>query len=531
MSPIMIDPSAPPPPVPVEVTSADGVLTVSRFVESSKDFTGSICKRRSRVISDDDTVPSGVYLFADFSSLAGGTPGRAETILARNDFPAPGQEYGITPFPAAVGLLRVENTIVHSGLNSIAVKAPATGNPYQTATLSSPATYGYVNGDSITLAVWIYISSASTPRTQLAFLGGTGVTSATIVSTGITQRDQWVRVSVTTSVILDTGTLIIRAYGPNGTTVENYFDDWTLNKGTTPVENFSGDTVSIDPANIAYRWVGAAGASSSQKYIPAITSVPPSQDLWPNAVQFVRLATSDGKIPDQPVRSGDWATAVGGKARAYDMEAPVNVVSQWYAIPIMKDGSMGTPSLPVSTTVAFPAGTLDCCIKPTGKPALTTMVQIVQPLPTFTRPARNNLSNVQGSSYAAGSWDVRLGMIGTFTFWTPDWVERDRIMDALSNGPVFVQINPSYLVADFYALPGDLSEAPMEADFNDPGRTWTVDFTVIARPATVDAPLVIPGRSYADLKDVVGDRSTYFERKGIFPLYADAGRPVGASHP
>lgn len=213
----------------------------------------------------------------------------------------------------------------------------------------------------------------------------------------------------------------------------------------------------------------------------------------------VRFCRADGTT----VRSGDAAWAPGGYAVAYDHEIPLGVAAQWYAVPVDAAGIAGAPSLHAAVTVPEieDGGMTDTWVKSTVDAGLSMRLWQTT-APVVTRAGRVTLSPIAGAAFPAATWDLHAASGSQFTFGT-DTLEQVDAMEALTDaGPVLIQMQRSTGRRDRYYLLGDIEEAFGIDDLGtDPRRIWTVPAQEVARPATLDAPLIIPGSTYAALPD------------------------------
>lgn len=219
------------------------------------------------------------------------------------------------------------------------------------------------------------------------------------------------------------------------------------------------------------------------------------EQLSPHNIRFQR---GDG----QWVRSGDPARSPGASAIAYDHEAPLGQQTSWTAVPIFADGTEGAPSGPVTlTTPDVPRVRRNVWVKAINDPGLSMPLLAVMPLPTFARAGRLSLSDIPDSQYPAGPYDVPSARKTEMTVLTETAADHEAVEALFTSGPVLVQQRGDFGQRDRYYLPGDLTEAPV-ARMDSGARQWTVALSEIARPATIDAPLYIPGHSFDDLATV-----------------------------
>lgn len=196
-----------------------------------------------------------------------------------------------------------------------------------------------------------------------------------------------------------------------------------------------------------------------------------------------------------PVRSGDLAWAPGGIAVAYDHEAPLGVASSWTAVPHFADGTTAAMSQPAVLTIPNPSGAQTAWLKSVIDPALSRTVWVETP-PTMALAASTSISPALGSPFPVGSWDVRAAYTTSFALVTQTASERIALEALLDSGPLLYQCASTVDLPDFYLLPGDVSWEWV-AGASDATRRWTVPATEIDRPSTLDAPLRIPGLSWA----------------------------------
>ncbi|MFF9624289.1 hypothetical protein [Streptomyces griseosporeus] len=224
----------------------------------------------------------------------------------------------------------------------------------------------------------------------------------------------------------------------------------------------------------------------------------------PQKVRFVRVG-SDGV--EVPVRGGDLAWAPGGVAFGYDHEAELGVSSSWYAYPITAAGAVGARSQGAGMAMPEPEAPRDVWLKAVTTPSLSLRVIVIS-WPQLSYDERQQRFDVLGSSAPVMSVDEWSLASGQMTLLTETLEERTALLDLLTSGSVLLsQTLQAYGRPDAYWVPGKVSEE-MVGTAGDPGRQWTVDMTQVDRPPTVDTPLRVPGRSYAD-------------SAALWPTYAD----------
>ena len=213
----------------------------------------------------------------------------------------------------------------------------------------------------------------------------------------------------------------------------------------------------------------------------------------------VRFERADGSL----VRSGDSAWAPGGVAVAYDGEAPLGETVSWVAYPILADGTVGSAS--DAAALAVPdAASSTVWLKPVSAPGLSAVFKIALAEDSGTS-ARAGLSPVAGSSSPTGSWDVPVSEAYALTLRTDTEAEAEALRAIFAAGPVVLVQSPacSGIPRSMFVT---VQGAPAPARMVDTGfgwalRAWNVTVQTVARPATVDAPLVIPGSSWGTLTD------------------------------
>lgn len=218
------------------------------------------------------------------------------------------------------------------------------------------------------------------------------------------------------------------------------------------------------------------------------------------------------------VRSGDPAWAPGGEAVAYDHEAKLGGSSSWTAVPIFLDGTVGAASAAASLTVPSMDDDVDCWVKPINDPGLSVAHPLRGEIVEVAWTARASSYAVPGSSLPVGTYDRRTPAPLVIDLRTDTHAEKDALNDALDVGPVLIQMRETYGIADFYAIPGDSRERYF-VGMHDPRRNMGVTFTPIDRPPTVDSPLFIPGRSWAEQLAVA---PTWADRLSAWPTWGNA---------
>jgi hypothetical protein len=370
---------------------------------------------------------------------------------------------------------------------SSSVRTPLYPTVNRSATsITTPATMGLAVGDSITASGWVYIPSTVTNLPGTIFrLGGSGMNA--VNASVPAERDQWVKVSVTATVATTSGTVqtIIYTGARNGDAL--WFDDFSLMPGTSTID-FNGDSA-VD-GDYHYRWTGTAGSSSSEQYLPgsAISGV--------SEVRFYRQDNT-------PVRSGSPSPAVGNQALAYDNEAPLGVDS-WFAVAYDSDGEIVVTTDYVTLTVPAQVNTSDVWLKSVSDPTLDVLAKAVNEVPAMTYSARQSFSDVIGSPFPVGSFDVWSAGDTEWTFLVNSTEERQKLIKCLQSGVILVQPHPTEDFEPMYVLAGDITRTYVGSNVQK-AQTVEVSFTQVERPSAENAALAIPGRSWQTVKEQYAD--------------------------
>jgi hypothetical protein len=189
--------------------------------------------------------------------------------------------------------------------------------------------------------------------------------------------------------------------------------------------------------------------------------------------------------PAQPVRgwTGDVTSQSisGDVAVVTDYESPLGIPVQW-RVAIQNPAGAGLLSY-TSDPIALDADPTDVWLKDPGNPARSVRVTVGTPMPTWTRAARQGVSQVRGRVLPVVISDVRGGATGDLTVVTETDDDVDDLWWVLeSGGPLLLQWPPGWGQRDMYVSVGDVAEAPIVdyAEFHD--RTWTLPLTEVDRP-------------------------------------------------
>jgi hypothetical protein len=157
-------------------------------------------------------------------------------------------------------------------------------------------------------------------------------------------------------------------------------------------------------------------------------------------------------------------------------------------------------------------------VKPINNPGLAVAFPVHTNQIQMGWSGRVQAYAVPGASYPIGTYDRRTPKEVSITIRTNTKVEKDELNDALDLGPVLIQLRTSYGIDDFYAIPTDSTEQYFLGMFSQV-RDIPVSFVPCDRPPTVDSPLFIPGRSWAEQLVVA---PTWADRLSTWPTWGNA---------
>jgi hypothetical protein len=243
---------------------------------------------------------------------------------------------------------------------------------------------------------------------------------------------------------------------------------------------------------------------SSDGYLVAILDAPYAGVLLvmdrPSYADPITHWTVERVNPDGSrhlVRSGDPVWAPGGMGLCYDHEAPLGVAVLYSATPLDADGiAVASPST-VAVTIPVPAFPRDVWIKSTDRPSASLRVH-VEDWPELATESRNQLVVIPGDRYPAATLDVYDASTSTMTLFTETTSEAVALRDLLESPDVLlVSARPEHNRTDEFVVTGALTEAIIGP--GDPARRWTVPLQPVARPATRDQVMRMPGWSCDEL--------------------------------
>lgn len=242
----------------------------------------------------------------------------------------------------------------------------------------------------------------------------------------------------------------------------------------------------------------------------------------PHKVRFIRTDTTHDTV--ELVRSGHDAYAPGGVAYAFDGEAAADTVVTYTATPIDRDGTQGATSAGVGiATPDIPEGK-DSLIKSVDDPTLSMALTRYLDLQATGTRARLQLSDVPGSRYQAGTYDLRIQSERTYTFKTATIQEYNDLEALLDSGPLLVQQRAKFGESDLFCLAGDSSWTYAYGTYSE-ARRVTVPFHPIQRPPTEGAPMAGAGRSYDWLAGQVTEYEQIWVIFGTYTGIPESGGP------
>lgn len=243
-------------------------------------------------------------------------------------------------------------------------------------------------------------------------------------------------------------------------------------------------------------------------------------DVVPAKLRFFR---GDGTR----VRSGDpsdglnalcgWAP--GGIGYAYDHEATPGQVNSYYAVPLDAYGvAVGEACDTAAVNLPWTVDNSQVWVKSPAQPNLSA------PLDTATfeedgRPSRNAGTDTLGATLGLATFAPMGGLSGTLTVKTDTREQYDAMLALLDSGPLLIQAHPVLGgIPDMYAyFDGNAASLRRVATGYGWGmREWPVHLVQCRRPATLDAPLVVPGDSYAEEGDTF---ASYQQEADQVPSY------------
>lgn len=235
----------------------------------------------------------------------------------------------------------------------------------------------------------------------------------------------------------------------------------------------------------------------------------------PKWILFYRV-DADGTISN--VRSGDLARSPGGRAVAYDHEAPLGVSSTWYIMAYNADGTTSGPYGGVGMTVpAAGTGIHDpsTWIKSLDDPNLSMRFPIVA-WGDFNLDVFAETAHVTGRRLPVGAFDSIGGLSGQPTFAAYGLQEFNDLKNLIDSAQLLVQVAPVFNRPQFYAL---CTGAKMTTLLHpkDGFYGYQLELVEIDRPDTLNQGLRVPGKTYAD-------------RLATYPLYSNVPvRTYGAA--
>lgn len=346
---------------------------------------------------------------------------------------------------------------------------------------------GLTSGQQYTASAMVY-TPAGGARLVIA-VAGIGLGSASSTTIGI-----WSRVSITWTATASSH--LLQFWVPSGGTTsgQQAFLDAVL------VEQSPLAAAYFDGASSGCVWTGTADLSTSQQLsgplqITAsndLVNEPPRNALFvsgaPGTTVQVTRTDPDGNI--RPVRGGDPGTLINGQWPGYDYEMPYGQSVIYTAIPSDGSASAFTTATPLATTQSR-------LIHP-GIPALSMKINGVNR--TDRSYAGGSAEHViLGAQYPKTQTDgARKSGKFTLTLRTKTSAENSAITAILAGCvPLLLQLVFPYTTSSawHYINVNDVTAHEVTRVFGDPKRVWTLECTIVDRPAGGLAAQ----RTYADV--------------------------------
>lgn len=218
----------------------------------------------------------------------------------------------------------------------------------------------------------------------------------------------------------------------------------------------------------------------------------------------VRFYRGDGSA----VRSGDVAWAPDGLAHAYDHEASPGETNTYFAMPLDVDGvQSGDVSDSLGVTLPWSVDVSDVWVKNLQDPSKSLHIRASESEETG-RPAQTSFTGVPGVAVGLSSSSGPTGGLSlTLTVYVDDRATYRALFGTRANGYTDALLDGSVLLVQahperggfeqFYARPnGDLLAARRAHGFGYGMREVPIGLTESRRPATLGAPLIVPGVSW-----------------------------------
>lgn len=258
------------------------------------------------------------------------------------------------------------------------------------------------------------------------------------------------------------------------------------------------DQVYVGPGGLAASAAELAGQYAAQVSIQGLTTEK-------QTTYDVERMMPDGTLVPVRGQSGDLIgqTIVGNLAVVTDYEAPLGVPVRWY---VRTYGASAGGSLSYTTdplTLTEPDQN-HMVIKDPSLPARNMTAMVGTP-PDWQRKAAQGIYQPRGSSTPIIRYDVRQSRTGTLTLAT--WTDADRQQMAwlLATGnTLLLQAAHGLGWDDVYVQVGDVAEPRFSTLASEPGRTWTLPLTEVARPVGG-----IAGSAGRTWQDVLNGYSTW----------------------
>lgn len=443
-----------------------------------------------RITAIVDPAHAGVLLRADYSDVVKDTPAVPEKVLRRNlaknpSFTDLSEQAGNGLITSTSGAI-VATSTDWSDTGDTSLKITPNNENTSTAEVIVRGNSATSSDAAKTLTVSAVFHQESTQTGALwdnarrivirAVYGGTA-NSSFAVSPMADNVPGSRRLSVTFTLPSNLEYWYILLTNGSATTPA-YWDSMLIEEGGRG-PYFDGDTPASNDKHYRYTDDG-----TSEEYTPAQDMIPGQDSI----VAKVRFERQDGTV----VRSGSPAWAPGGYAHAYDHEATLGGGTLWRAVPILFDGTEGTPSEYVGAVIpALSDGW--AWLKPVADPDKAMLLK-VEP-PDLSYDGRVDTTSIAGASRPAATWDVLEGFTTQLRSLVREKPVADQLMALLDEGPVLAQFPDCAGLPDFYFIRGKVDLEHVHWD-GYPWRRYQWDVISIDRPDTTDSPLRIPELSY-----------------------------------
>lgn len=338
-------------------------------------------------------------------------------------------------------------------------------------------------------------------------------------------------------VLTGTHTLVLQWLDSSGNIVKSVSNDFTFSSGSGPgwYNTSAADLCPATATHLQVQYIIRAATNGDIWYLDQVyvgpgglaASATELTGQYAAQISIQGLTTQseatydvDRMMPDGtlvPVRgqSGDLIgqSIVGNLAVVTDYEAPLGVPVRWY---VRTYGGSGGGVLTYTTdplTLSEPDANY-MVIKDPGLPA-RNMVAMVGQAPDWQRKAAQGIYQPRGSDTPIIRYDVRQSRTGTLTLSTWTDADRQKMAWLLATGnTLLLQAAHGLGWDDIYVQVGDVAEPRFSTLASEPGRTWTLPLTEVARP--VGGIAGSAGRTWQDVlnaystwRDVYNDYTSW----------------------